>query len=317
MKRFIKASGALFLAVFLAISAPAAAASAQTVSIDGYSGEVGTSQFTISNVLQKEADDYFEGVPTYTCEAPAVITTTVDLSELYVASVKAVEDGWEEGVPLSVDGFCVVYDDSFAKQTMSCKEAENNQQYMISSYKSGCTVTVDKPGTYHITVRHVNFDSFAEAVIIIKGDDAPVAVKAAPTTAKVLVNGTATSFDAYAINGNNYFKLRDLAKVVSGTKKQFEVMWDAGKNAINLKSGNTYTPVGGELTKGNGAQKTATPCTSSIYKDGVAVTLTAYTINGNNYFKLRDVAQAFDIGVTWNAKTATIGIDTAISYTPN
>lgn len=317
MKRFIKGSGAAFLAVLLVFSVPAMAAAVQTVSIDGYAGEAGANQFTISNVLQKEASDYFDGVPTYTCDAPAVVTTTVDLSELYVSSVTEVEDGWEEGAPLSVDGFCVVHDDSFAKQTMSCKDAENNHQYMISSYKSGGKVTVDKPGTYHISVRHAHFDGYAEAVIIVKGSAAPAAVKAAPTTAKVLVNGVATSFDAYAIDGSNYFKLRDLAKVVSGTKKQFEVAWDAGKNAINLKSGKAYTPVGGELTKGNGAQKAASPCTSSIYKDGAAVTLTAYTINGNNYFKLRDVAQAFDIGVTWDAKTATIGIDTAISYTPN
>lgn len=317
MKRVIKTFGAAFLAVFLAFSAPAAAVSAQTVSIDGYSGEVSASQFTISNVLQKEANDYLEGVPTYTCEAPVVVTTAVDLSEFYVATIKLVEDSWEAGRPLSVDGTCIVYDDNFIRQTMSCKEAENNQQYMISSYLSGCTVTVDKPGTYHISVYHAESDTYTEAVIIVKGDAPPAAVKAAPTTAKVLVNGAATSFDAYAINGNNYFKLRDLAKVVSGTKKQFEVTWDAGKNAINLKSGKVYTSVGGELTKGNGAQKTATPCTSSIYKDGAAVTLTAYTINGNNYFKLRDVAQAFDIGVTWDAKTATIGIDTAISYTPN
>ena len=141
-------------------------------------------------------------------------------------------------------------------------------------------------------------------------------VTAVPTSSKVLVNGKSTAFEAYNINGNNYFKLRDLAKVVSGTDKQFEITWDGKNNAINLISGKKYTVTGGELGKGDGKSKTATLCTSTIYKDGAVVSLTAYTINGNNYFKLRDVAQAFNILVTWDGATNTVGIDTTKDYTP-
>ncbi len=137
---------------------------------------------------------------------------------------------------------------------------------------------------------------------------------AAPTASKVIVNGTIISFDAYTIDNNNYFKLRDLGKVVSGTGKQFEITWDGSKNAINLVSKKAYTVVGGELNKGDGLAKSATLSTSKIFLDGSEVKLTAYTINGNNYFKLRDVAQLFDIGVTWDEATSTIGIDTSISY---
>lgn len=53
-----------------------------------------------------------------------------------------------------------------------------------------------------------------------------------------------------------------------------------------------------------------------LYKDGVKVSLTAYTINGNNYFKLRDVAQAFDIGVEWDGVNKIIYIDTTKPYIP-
>lgn len=141
------------------------------------------------------------------------------------------------------------------------------------------------------------------------------ALSAAPTDSKVLVNGAITSFDAYTINGNNYFKLSDLAQVVNGTNKQFEVTWDGEKNAINLVSNKTYTAVGGEMASGDGKEKSAVMNSSKIYKDGTEVALTAYTINGNNYFKLRDLAQAFDIGVTWDEATSTIGIDTSIGYT--
>ena len=137
---------------------------------------------------------------------------------------------------------------------------------------------------------------------------------AKPIASKVLVNGTLIEFDAYTINNNNYFKLRDLAQAVNNTEKNFEVSWDGKKNAINLISNKPYTPAGGELTKGDGKAKAATLSTAKIYKDGKEVSLTAYTINGNNYFKLRDIAKAFDIGVTWDSKTNTVGIDTSISY---
>jgi len=139
-------------------------------------------------------------------------------------------------------------------------------------------------------------------------------LKASPTASKVLVNGTVTSFDAYTIEGNNYFKLRDLAYVVSGSGKQFEVTWDGERKAINLISNKAYTTVGGEMAIGDGKEKTPVVNTSMIYKDGAVVPLTAYTINENNYFKLRDIAQAFDIGVTWDGATNTVGIDTTISY---
>ena len=57
----------------------------------------------------------------------------------------------------------------------------------------------------------------------------PVAI---PTTSKILVNGKSVTFDAYNINGSNYFKLRDLAYVLNGTQKQFEVTYDAEKKAV-------------------------------------------------------------------------------------
>lgn len=139
-------------------------------------------------------------------------------------------------------------------------------------------------------------------------------ITANPTSSKVLVNDKAVTFEAYTINGNNYFKLRDFAQAVNKTEKNFEVKWDSKNNAINLISNTPYTPEGGELAKGDGKAKVANPTTSKIYKDGKEISLTAYTINGNNYFKLRDIAKAFNIGVFWDGKTNTIAIDTSRDY---
>ena len=138
---------------------------------------------------------------------------------------------------------------------------------------------------------------------------------AAPTKSTVLVNGKSISFDAYSINDNNYFKLRDLAQALSGTKKQFEVTWDNKKQAINLISNKPYTAVGGELAKGDGTRKTAQTSTSEIFLDGKEVRLTAYTISENNYFKLRDIGEIFDFSVSWDGEKNTIVIDTSKGYT--
>ena len=74
-----------------------------------------------------------------------------------------------------------------------------------------------------------------------------------PTFSKVLINGKEIAFDAYNINDNNYFKLRDIAFVLSGTAKQFNVDWDDEANAISLTSGASYNAVGGEMEGKGGA----------------------------------------------------------------
>lgn len=135
------------------------------------------------------------------------------------------------------------------------------------------------------------------------------------TNINVQVDGEPITFEAYNIGGNNYFKLRDLAMALTGCSKNFDVSWDNGKKAINLISATAYTPVGGELTAGDGTAKTIVSNSGEIFLDGQPVKLTAYTIGGNNYFKLRDVAEVFDIGVGYDNGTKTISINTQDSYT--
>jgi len=141
---------------------------------------------------------------------------------------------------------------------------------------------------------------------------------AVPTTSRILVNGIEKSFEAYNIRGSNYFKLRDLAFILSGTDKQFEVSWDAAKNAIILASGEPYTVIGGEMKGAAIENKKATISTSKIYSDGsdynIGKSLRAYTIDGNNFFKLRDVMSRFNVYVGWDSATSTITLDTSREY---
>lgn len=139
---------------------------------------------------------------------------------------------------------------------------------------------------------------------------------AQPTTSTVLVNGKQVAFDAYNIDGSNYFKLRDLAYVLNGSEKQFNVVWSASANAISLVSGKPYAAAGGELAPGSGTIQEALPTTSALLLDGADLALEAYNINGNNYFKLRDLGSALNFGVDWDGAANTVVIDTAKGYTP-
>lgn len=140
---------------------------------------------------------------------------------------------------------------------------------------------------------------------------------AQPTSSKVLVNGIETAFTSYGINGNNYFKLRDLSLALSGTTKQFDVGWDNARSAVILTSNSAYTRVGGELSSGSATVISALLNLSTIYLDGNQITLFSYLIYGNNFFKLRDIARIFDFYVGFDSAMNTIIIDTTKAYIEN
>ena len=146
--------------------------------------------------------------------------------------------------------------------------------------------------------------------------DSHMSEMAKPTPHAIYVDGEKANVAAYEISGNNYFKLRDIAAIVNGSEKQFEVSWNEAQQRIDLTSGKAYTTVGGELGAISSANQSANASTAVVYKDGSKVDYTGYNINDNNFYKLRDVCQSFDIGVEWDGATQRVDIITTESYTP-
>ena len=135
-----------------------------------------------------------------------------------------------------------------------------------------------------------------------------------PTQSVVLVDGETVAFEAYTIKGSNYFKLRDLAMALNDTDKQFEIEYDNATKTINIISGASYTPIGGELALGDGSTKTAILTASTVFLDDTEIEIIVYTISGSNYFKLRDLMKALDIYVGYDNATKTIALDTNLGY---
>lgn len=99
----------------------------------------------------------------------------------------------------------------------------------------------------------------------------------------------------YNINGSNYFKLRDFM----GFALDNEVIWNEAKGCIEV---NTSRPSISEVAPSDGSEKNAKAVESHqpVYIDGVLHSeLTAYNIDGNNYFKVRDMAKALDVKVDY------------------
>lgn len=309
--------------------------------------------FSITNVIDavNGKENNLDTDATVIVDSPSEVTilegggVLFDVYKLHLIGENEYEYYYDETVP--VEGKVKVYvpDESvgldewgsptFVEKIIDASELDN-YEVDFPVYQTGSKVVLTEPGDYFVLYRFEAIAGSASAFITVRDTDAEEEVVetveeaeepateqdetenkviATPTNSKVLVNGEEVEFEAYNINDNNYFKLRDLALVVSETEKSFEVGWDNENKVISLVSGQNYSPVGGELQKGDGAAKEGILNESKILKDGEELELTAYTINDNNYFKLRDIAQAFDIGITWDNSTKTIGIDTTIGYT--
>lgn len=120
------------------------------------------------------------------------------------------------------------------------------------------------------------------------------------------VDGVDADCDKYNIDGSNYFKLRDLAQLLSKTDSRFSISFDEQSNAVAVVSGKEYIPVGGELARGQDQSKTAVVSKQSVLIDGKAVDgLSIYNIGGNNYFKLRDLGNALGFTVDYDADSNT------------
>lgn len=129
--------------------------------------------------------------------------------------------------------------------------------------------------------------------------------------AKISVNGTATYVPGYIVDNNNYYKIRDIAMLLRSTNKKFNVEWDNNARAINIVTGKKYVPVGGELEGQADLDNLEIVLVNvgSVLLNGEPVSIHAYNINGNSFFRIRDLANLLGFSVGWDDESSTITID--------
>lgn len=138
---------------------------------------------------------------------------------------------------------------------------------------------------------------------------------------QLFVNGKAQTLSAYNIAGNNYLKLRDIAALLDGTVKEMNVGWNDAQWTATISMPGEFVQRGDELSTLSEPARYAQSTQYFTYND-LPVYPLAYNVTGvadetgSNYVMLRDVASLLNFGVTYNASTKSINIDTASKYTP-
>ena len=141
----------------------------------------------------------------------------------------------------------------------------------------------------------------------------PTGAAAAPRVVrspqKLSVDGQNVACEKYNIDGYNYFKLRDLACLLSGTGSEFSVRYDDARKTVVVETGKSYTRQTGDLELGEDKSATAAVSEQKPMINGtLREDLSAFNIGGNNYFKLQELAPVlgFDFSYDKQSNTAQI-----------
>ncbi|WP_052087836.1 hypothetical protein [Paenibacillus wynnii] len=126
--------------------------------------------------------------------------------------------------------------------------------------------------------------------------------KATVTESSTYFNGEQRNIYGFNILGSNYFSLRDIAENFSGTASQFDLSWNKKNNAIEIITGQLYTPVKSKdsVYYSQNRNYIAKLSTSKVLINGQLQLIKAYNIDGSNYFQLRDLAGKIPFDIEFN-----------------
>ena len=177
----------------------------------------------------------------------------------------------------------------------------------------GKTVTIQRDACRTVfgldSIRYTITPNIAKstAAVPVQTEAKATSLRVVPSTHNVTVDGKSVDPQGYNIGGENYYKLRDIAYILTGTDSQFNVTWEAETGRILITTGQAYQTVGGEMTSSVSATiKSFVDSDAVIVINGRTVSLTGYRINGNNYFRVRDLGNALDFGVDYDEATTTV-----------
>ena len=226
---------------------------------------------------------------------------------------------------LSNTSYCAAYRDADAKFTAEIDRSRgivnSTQQHLQNK---GCSIEWTDSGIYlrsgymgsgldlddyNVLTAELAKPEYTEMDAVLKGNSPQQpsqpaqpthAATAQPTNDKLSVDGKDATPAAYKIGGANYFKLRDVAMLLNGTDAQFSIDYDNARKAIMITTGRPYSPQGYELQAMPAGSAGADTSNDAVYINGSKVDLTAYKINGANFYGIRDLGRALGFNVGWS-----------------
>ncbi len=196
-------------------------------------------------------------------------------------------------------------------------EVSNNKIYITRSIQLPVveglnTFIVKKDTVKTLDGEYIDYDMEFSVNIFFNKEIDETPVEVVKYNGTVLVNENEYNIGAYNINGNNFFKLRDVAYFLSEEGISMDILWNAETELITVDKTNSYSSEFSEVELPEFA--VATPnvvlvnVVSEESENPKLLQFIAYNINGNNYFKLRDLGSELNFNVDWNEELRQIEI---------
>lgn len=139
-------------------------------------------------------------------------------------------------------------------------------------------------------------------------------MKAVKSSQKITLDKEAVEVAAYNIAGSNYLKLRDVAAIMSGKKKQFNIDYNAERKLIDVETGKPYTKLESDLKPIKEASAKAILSEKEIILNGDDEDIDTAFINESNYVKLRDIAKIANFYVGYDEASQTVILKSDEAY---
>lgn len=153
------------------------------------------------------------------------------------------------------------------------------------------------------------YDEYYAREIDIPAKSTDVTAIGVTTETNISVDGTSYKLSAYRVLGDTYYKLRDMAIILNGSSKTFDVTWNSVSNRIDLLIGAPYSS---DLTLGAFEAghavivKAVKPC---LLAGDTPYDLNAYSTGGSTYYKLEEIMRIAGAIVTYD-DAGNVSIDT-------
>ena len=139
-------------------------------------------------------------------------------------------------------------------------------------------------------------------------------MKAVKSSQKITLDKEVVEVAAYNIAGSNYLKLRDVAAIMTGKKKQFNIDYNAERKLIVVETGKPYTKLESDLKPIKEASAKAILSEKAIILNGDDEDIDTAFINETNYVKLRDIAKIANFYVGYDEPTQTVILKSDEAY---
>ena len=149
----------------------------------------------------------------------------------------------------------------------------------------------------------------APSTVRANGDNKSFNKSAKRINANLLMNGQQKSVPSYVIEGENYLRIRDAALLLKDTPSKFSVEWNGANSVVSVQKGVVYAEEPSpEKPIERPVLLPANPVREAAKGE---IELRGYRIGDHNYYRLRDMAEAFAFQIDYDAATKAVSIQTA------